>query len=155
MYQLEVKRWLVEHRFLPRDGWKVRVDIDAMERANGGQHKEDKAARARIAEDALLSLGATIGSHPEFGRADIVADHPAKGLFIVEVEGFSRRQTEQAIYSALGQLLLQMHGRHHNFVLAVPDDPTWERGIRRIPSHPREVLGLTCLLVSPSGIREL
>jgi hypothetical protein len=76
VYQLEVKRWLVAYRFPPTEGWRVHVDIDAMERAKGGQHKPGKAERARTAESALLSMGATIGAHPEFGRADIVAEHP-------------------------------------------------------------------------------
>ncbi|MDP1780176.1 MAG: hypothetical protein Q8K73_07870, partial [Anaerolineales bacterium] len=104
MYQLEVKRWLVEYRFPPSEGWKVYVDIDSMERANGGQHKPDKKVHAEDAEKALVVLGVTIGSHPNYGRADIVAEHPKHGIYIVEVEGTSSRQKEQAVYSALGQL---------------------------------------------------
>lgn len=154
MYQLEVKRWLVSYRFPPSEGWHVRVDIDAMERANGGQHKPDKAERARVAEAALQGMGAAIGAHPEFGRADIVAEHPTQGLFIVEVEGTSSRQREQAVYSAIGQLVLQMDGRRHGFVLAVPDDPVWERQFKKIPDHARTTLGLSCLLVSEHGVRE-
>lgn len=154
MYQLEVKRWLIAHRFHPNAGWKVYVDVDATERAKGGQHKPDKAKRARAAEDALVSMGATIGAHAEFGRADIVAEHPKDGLFIVEVEGASSRQKEQAVYSALGQLVLQMHGRKHGFVLAVPDEASWEKQLRKIPPHARETLGLSCVLVSERGVRE-
>lgn len=154
MYQLEVKRWLVTYCFPPNDGWKVQVDVDAMERAQGGQHKPGKAESARAAEDALLSMGACIGAHCEFGRADIVAEHPTKGLFIVEVEGTSSRQKEQAVYSALGQLVLQMHSRKHKFVLAVPDDPAWEVQVKKIPGHARITLGLSCLLVSEHGVRE-
>ena len=154
VYQLEVKRWLVAYRFSPSAGWKVRVDIDAMERAKGGQHKPDKAKRARAAEDALVSMGATIGAHADFGRADIVAEHPKNGLFIVEVEGASSRQKEQAVYSALGQLVLQMHGRKHGFVLAVPDEASWEKQLQKIPSHARATLGLSCVLVSERGVRE-
>lgn len=154
MYQLEVKRWLVAHRFPPSDGWQVHVDVDAMERAKGGQHKPDKAARASAAEAALKNMGATIGAHDEFGRADIVAEHPKQGLFIVEVEGNSARQKEQAVYSALGQLILQIDGRSHGFVLAVPDESTWEKQIHKIPSHARTMLGLTCVLVSEHGVRE-
>ena len=44
VYQLEVKRWLVAYRFPPSRGWQTRVDIDAMERAKGGQHRPDKAS---------------------------------------------------------------------------------------------------------------
>ena len=155
VYQLEVKRWLVTYRFPPRDGWSVRVDIDPMERAKGGQHKPEKAERARVAESSLLSIGATIGAHPEFGRVDIVAEHSKHGLFIVEVEGTSSRQKEQAVYSALGQLVLQMHGQKHGFMLAVPDEVSWEKQIQKIPKFARETLGLSCILVSEHGVREL
>lgn len=85
MYQLEVKRWLVEHDFHPNLGWEVWVDINAMERAKGGVHPADKAGKA------LVALGVTTGAHPEFGRADIVAEHAEKGLFIIEAEGDSSR----------------------------------------------------------------
>lgn len=154
MYQLEVKRWLVAYRFPPSTGWKVHVDIDAMERAKGGQHKPDKPGRARAAEAALVKMGVTIGAHAEFGRADIVAEHPKNGLFIAEVEGHSSRQKEQAVYSALGQLVLQMHGKKHGFVLAVPDEVSWEKQLQKIPNHARATLGLSCVLVSEHGVRE-
>lgn len=154
MYQLEVKRWLVTYRFPPSEGWSVRVDVDAMERAKGGQHKPEKAVRARIAETALQNIGVTIGAHPEFGRADIVAGHPKHGLFIVEVEGTSARQKEQAVYSARGQLVLQMSERMHRYMLAVPDEVSWENQIKKISLHARAALGLTCVLVSEHGVRE-
>ena len=154
MYQLEVKRWLVAYRFPPAEGWSVTVDIDAMERAKGGQHNPDKAERARVAEAGLRSCGATIGPNPNFGRADIVAEHPERGRFIAEVEGNSSRQKEQAVYSALGQLVLQMRSCNDGFVLAVPDDPAWERQINKIPLRAREALSLTCLLVSENRVRE-
>ncbi len=124
-----------------------------MERAKGGQHKPGKAERARVAEAALLSMGVTIGAHPEYGRADIVAVHPNHGLFVVEVEGSSSRQKEQAVYSALGQLVLQMRGTNHGFVLAVPDEPSWERQLLKIPQHARAILDLSCVLVSEHGVR--
>lgn len=155
MYQLEVKRWLVAYNFPPSDGWKVTVDIDAMERANGGQHTPDKAARTRIAEAALKEMRVTIGAHPQFGRADIVAEHQEKGLFIVEVEGISRKQKEQAVYSALGQLLLQMQGGKYKFVLALPDEESWQRQMNKIPSYAKTTLGLSCVLVSEHGVREI
>lgn len=154
MYQLEVKRWIVAHRFLPSEGWKVRVDIDAMERAKGGQHKPDKMARAKIAEDALVAMGVYIGSHPVLGRVDIVAEHPKHGSYIVEVEGSAKRQKEQAVYSALGQLVLQMKGGNYFYLLAVPDDKSWEKQLNKIPSHAKTALGLSCLLVSESEVRE-
>ena len=154
MYQLEVKHWLVAQYFNPINGWNVTVDVDAMERAKGPQHKPGKADRALLAEEKLLSIGAKIGAHPEFGRADIVAEHPISGLFLVEVEGNSSRQKEQAVYSALGQLVLQMHGRPHKFMLAVPDEPEWELQLKKIPRHAKDVLGLSCVLVSEHAVRE-
>ena len=124
-----------------------------MERAKGGQHKPEKAERARVAEAALLNMGVTIGAHPEFGRAVVVAEHSKHGLFVVEAEGNSSRQREQAMYSALGQLVLQMQGTKHGFVLAVPDEPSWEKQLLKIPLHARATLGLTCVLVSAQGAR--
>lgn len=155
MYQLEVKHWLVEYRFPPSEGWRVQVDIDPMERARGGQHKPDKVARVKAAEDALVMLGAFVGPHPTHGRADIVAEHPKHGTYIIEVEGSSSRQKEQALYSALGQLVLQMHGGKYHFLLAVPDDSSWEKQLRKIPSHVKATLGLSCLLVSKGGVKEV
>ncbi|WP_287605105.1 hypothetical protein [Thiothrix sp.] len=125
-----------------------------MERAKGGQHKPGKAERANVAESALLNMGVTIGAHPEFGRADIVAQHPRHGLFVVEVEGNSSRQKEQAMYSALGQLVLQMQGTKYGFVLAVPDEPAWQKQLLKVPPHARAALGLSCVLVSDQGVRD-
>jgi hypothetical protein len=72
MYQLEVKRYLIENMFHPRDGWNVLVDIDAMERAKGNQQKPDKKKRVEIAEQAIVVAGASIGAHPVYGRVDII-----------------------------------------------------------------------------------
>jgi hypothetical protein len=154
MYQLEVKRWLIAYRFPPSNGWTVQVDIDAMERAKGGMHKPDKAERAQVAESALIAMGVKIGAHSHYGRADIVAVHPALGTYIVEVEGNSSRQKEQALYSALGQLVLQMHGDNERYVLAVPDESSWEMQLNKIPAHARQILRLTCALVSEAAVRD-
>ena len=50
MYQLEVKRYLIELMFNSSDGWKVSVDIDAMELAKGLQQKDGKKQRVVDAE---------------------------------------------------------------------------------------------------------
>jgi len=155
MYQLEVKRWLIEYLFNPSTGWVVYVDIDAMEQARGGNHPEDKKERVAIAETRLIDLGVRIGAHPVFGRADIVAQHPAKGDVVIEVEGRSSRQREQAVYSALGQIFLQMTGGRQKFALAVPDIPEWEQQLQKIQSHVKTLTGLSCLLVSPNGVRQI
>jgi len=125
VYQLEVKRFLIEYRFPPDDGWSIHVDIDAMEPGKGPQNSEEKRRHARIAEEAMQALGVKIGPHPEFGRVDVVAHHEKHGLFLVEVEGSSSRQGEQALYSALGQLVLQMRSSPHSYAIAVPEEPSW------------------------------
>ena len=126
MYQLEVKRYLVEHQFPRSDGWEVTVDVDAMERAKGGRHLPDKQERARRAEAWLVSEGVRIGAHPEFGRADLVARKPGAATVVVEVEGDSSRQKEQALYSALGQAVLLMKATGEiRYGIAVPDTPAW------------------------------
>jgi hypothetical protein len=153
MYQVEVKRWLVSLKFPPRDGWIVTVDIDAMERARGGTHAADKAERARVAEDQLRTLGAKIGKHPIYGRADVVAEHTQHGTWLVEVEGQSSRQPEQAMYSAIGQLVIQLQGGPMHIAIAVPDDLRWRKQVAKVSSYARQLLGLTCFLVSPSGCR--
>jgi hypothetical protein len=125
-----------------------------MERAKGGKHPSDKANKARIAEHAIDDMGVTIGVNRDYRRADIVAEHPEKGLFIVEVEGDSSKQKEQAMYSALGQLLLMMDGKKHTFILAVPDDEKWETVIQRIPAYSLTALNLSCVLVREKGVRK-
>ena len=156
VYQLEVKASLARHLFPADRGWRVTVDIDAMERARGGTHSPGKAERAAAAEAELRALGALIGAHPEFGRADLVAEHPTEGTVVVEVEGQSSRQREQAVYSALGQALLSMRrfdGRI-SYAIAVPDEEAWRRQVAKIPIEVRRRLNLRALLVSSSGVKD-
>lgn len=155
MYQLEVKRYLVEHLFRPGDGWDITIDIDAMERAKGGKQPPDKAERAGRAENWLRIAGAKIGAHPDLGRVDLVAARSGLTV-VVEVEGDSRRQKEQALYSALGQVLLRMRENGDTrYGLAVPDAPLWEGQMKKIPGYVCERLPLTLWLVSKTGVREL
>lgn len=157
MYQLEVKSALVRHRFNPANGWRVTVDIDAMERAHGGKHASDKSARAAQAEAELRALGVTIGAHAAFGRADLVAEHPDFGTVVVEVEGISSRQREQAVYSALGQSILSMRSFDKGvaYAVAVPDEESWRRQIQKIPPAVFDRLHLRALLVSKDGVAEV
>lgn len=69
MYQIEVKRWLVFHKFPVGDRWDVTIDIDAMERGEKGQHPTDKQAIAAECEKWLRSQGVKIVPHPLYGRA--------------------------------------------------------------------------------------
>lgn len=156
MYQLEVKRFLVEHLFRPADGWEVTVDVDAMERANGGSHPPGKQERARCAEDWLVNEGVKIGSDPDFGRADLVARKPGAATIVVEVEGKSSKQKEQAIYSALGQAVFLMKEDGKTcYGIAVPDTPEWEHKLAKIPRHVRMRLSLTLWLVGKTAVRKL
>ena len=156
MYQLEVKRYLVEHQFPPTDGWEVTVELDAMERARGGQHSADKPERAHRAEDWLVTEGVRIGAHLDFGRADLVATKPGSATVVVEVEGESKRQKEQALYSALGQVVLQMKADCDiRYGVAVPDTHAWERQMAKVPGYICDRLSLTLWLVSETGVREL
>jgi hypothetical protein len=157
MYQLEVKRWLVAYRFPIADGWNVTVDIDAMERGNGGKHPPDKRQIAAECESWLRDQGARIVPHELYGRADLVATKKGVGTFVVEVEGDSSRQKEQAMYSALGQVVLSMGhpSPEITYALAVPDSEIWERQLRKVPSRVKDLLRLRLMLVSSSGVRDL
>lgn len=157
MFQLEVKRWLVTYEFSPRDGWAVTIDIDAMERAKGGQHPPGKQEIAAEAEAVLREAGAKIVAHPLHGRADLVAERSGSPTYVVEVEGRSSRQREQAMYSALGQLLVSMRGFDSNirYALAVPDTEDWVRQVQKIPARVKQLLNLEVFLVSTSGVRRV
>lgn len=155
MYQLEVKRWLVFHKFAPADGWDVILDIDAMERDAKGQHAPDKRMIAAECEAWLRAQGVKIVAHPVYGRADLVATKEGEGTLVVEVEGDSSRQKEQAMYSALGQLVLSMKDDSPlmSYVLAVPNSEGWERQLKKVPARIRELLSLQLWLVSERGVR--
>src|SRR6266478_760144 len=119
MYQIQVKRHLVEYLFLPSEGWTVTVHLDAMERGIGGQHPEGKREIAAECEEWLVSAGVILGRHPLYGLADLVAIHPTRGTFVLEVEGLSARQPEQAMYSALGQILTVMNRFDQSIVYGI------------------------------------
>lgn len=157
MYQLEVKRLLVLHRFPVADGWDVTIDIDAMERGEKGQHPPDKKAIAAHCETWLRQQGVKIVPHPLYGRADLVARKEGVGTFVIEVEGDSAKQKEQAMYSALGQVVLSMGDPSPDITygLAVPDSAKWETQLRKVPARIKELLKLQLLLVSEGGVRSL
>ncbi|MEN8134778.1 MAG: hypothetical protein ABFS18_04485 [Thermodesulfobacteriota bacterium] len=157
MYQLEVKQYLIENKFNPLDGWEITVDIDAMERAKGPQHKPDKKERVKIAENELKRMGATIGPHNKYGRIDVCTTNNAGETYLIEVEGKSSRQKEQAMYSALGQLLLIMNRPTKNtfYGIAVPDTPEWEIQLSKIPTYIKNTLNLKCYLTSKESTREI
>ncbi len=111
------------------------MHIDPMERGVGGRHARGKIGRAKKALQELRRLGVTIGTHPLYGPVDVVAEHPHEGTRLVEVEGESGRQREQALYSSLGQLLLSMKIWSDDlaFGIAVPDTRKWWQQLQKIP----------------------
>ncbi len=78
------------------------MHIDPMERGIDGKHGSGKVKRAKEALRKLEDLGVTLSTHKLFGPIDVVAEHDQDGMRLVEVEGESSRQREQALYSALG-----------------------------------------------------
>jgi len=157
MYQIAVKRYLIEYQFPIRDGWQVTVDLDAMELGKGDQNPPGKRRIAEQHHQWLKEQGVMIGSHQKYGRADVVACKQGLGTYIIEVEGDSSKQREQAIYSALGQTIFLMNEIPDTvrYGLAVPDSPKWEAQLQKIPERVREVLGLELFLVAATGVREL
>jgi hypothetical protein len=157
MYQLEVKHQLIRHLFPPSEGWDVVVDVDAMEKAKGSQQKLDKKEKVTRAEAALVALGVRFGMHKQHGRVDVAASHPEKGNYLIEVEGQSSKQKEQAMYSAIGQTVLMMGSSNDDatYGVAVPDQPEWERQMKKIPQRIKKLLRLKCFLVSSEGVREI
>jgi hypothetical protein len=157
MYQLEVKRWLVFHKFPVTQGWDVTMDIDSMERGKKGRHLPDKKEIAATCEAWLRSEGVKIIAHQLYGRVDLVAAKEGLGTFVVEVEGDSRRQKEQAMYSALGQVVLSMGdpSPQITYALAVPDSDKWRRQLNKVPARIRDLLRLQLWLVSEAGVRSV
>jgi hypothetical protein len=105
LYQLEVKLGLARGAFPPGSGWQLTMHIDPMERGVGGKHPPGKVKRVNAALRELRKLGVIIGTHKQFGPVDVVADHEKGGLRLIEVEGESGKQREQALYSSLGRQL--------------------------------------------------
>ncbi len=135
LYQLEVKLGLARFPFQASAGWRLTMHIDPMERGMGGRHPRGKVKRANEALRELRRLGVIIGSHDLFGPVDVVAEHPREGTRLIEVEGESGRQREQALYSSLGQLLLSMKiwSETLAYGIAVPDTREWWRQLQKIP----------------------
>ena len=157
MYQIEVKLGLIEHAFNPSVGWVVHCHLDGMELGKGQQQAAAKREIAEACMSKMSALGAMLACHTRFPRADIVAIKASTGeVHLIEVEGTSTRQREQAVYSALGQVLFKMCDAPElgrlAYGLAVPDEPRWRTMVERIPAMAREALALHVYLVSGTGV---
>lgn len=154
LYQVEVKLHLIKCCFHPTQGWRVTTDVDAMEMGKGKLQSAEKIERAQRAVAELESLGVHVGIHNTWGRVDVVADHREHGVRLIEVEGKSRKQKEQAVYSALGQLALTMKafGTSMRFGLAVPDTRAWRKQLAKIPKAYREAVRLDMYAVANGGL---
>lgn len=107
---------------------------------------------------AILALRSA--STTSYGRVDLIAHHPERGRHILEVEGYSSRQPDQTMYSALGQLLLNWRGWNEGlrYGIAVPETRRWRRQLTKIPAAVRRALGLELYLgprAPPRGLMHL
>jgi hypothetical protein len=80
-----------------------------------------------------------------------------RATLVIKMEGDSSRQKEQAMYSALGQIVLSMGDTSPAIIygLAVPDRAQWEHQLSKIPRRVREMLRLELFLVSSDGVRRV
>lgn len=152
MYQCEVKRALVEQRFPPQDGWRVTINFDVQEKGKG--HAPDPAKQAAFAgvEACLKGLAVTMGGHPDYPKADFVAERDGE-RWVIEVEGHSKGQDGDKVYSALGQLLTRMRkDRPARYAIAVHEK--LKGTALKVPPHVRKRLDLTLFVVSPTDLKE-
>jgi len=154
MHQIEVKRHLIERLFHPSHGWAVTVDLDAMELGKGAQNTREKRKVAETHRRWMEDNGIAISPHAEHGRADIVAQHSIHGKWLIECEGDTSKQREQAMYSSLGQLILLMADSRSHYALAVPHSDEWSSQVAKIPKFVRDALALKVFLVSDENIKE-
>ena len=154
MHQIEVKRYLIEWRFHPHSGWNVTVDLDAMELGKGSQNTQEKRETAEKHRTWMKDCGVILSPHAEHGRADTFAHHATYGKWLIECEGDSSRQREQAMYSSLAQLILLMSDSRSNYALAVPNSAEWSRQTSKIPQFVRDKLALKVYLVSAEDVTE-
>lgn len=157
MYQIELKRALVQHLFSPEEGWNVVVHLDPMELAQGGAHPPGKAEIAQGCVEWFREKGVRMAIDAEYGKADLVARHSDQGIFIIEVEGESSKLRTQAFYSALGQSLVRKYGEmsHAKYGLAVPNSNKWRDLIKRMPQSLFRKLEIEVFLVSFDKVEKL
>jgi hypothetical protein len=157
MYQVEVKRTLVERLFPPSERWAVVVHLDPMELAQGGTHTPGKAEVAQRCLQWFSANHVSVEVDAEYGKADLVARHPDRGTFVIEVEAESRRIRTQAFYSALGQTLVRKYGEMPSakYGIAVPASDEWKALLGRVPRRLFQDLEIEVFLVSSKDVTNL
>lgn len=154
MHQIAVKRHLIEQRFHPNSGWQVTVDLDVMELGKGVQNAEEKRRTAEHHRKWMQDNGVTVHIHKTGRRTDILASHHIHGIYVIECEGDTSKQREQALYSALGQILLQMDDLTRRFAIAFPDSEAWTKQVLKLPKAVRDALRLTVFMVATNHVKE-
>lgn len=152
IYQVEVKRHLAA--YLKAKGYEVGVHLDPMEICRGGNHPPGKLEKAEECLEWFGNHGVVCAVDRDYGKADLVARHETMSTLVVEVEGKGSKPKSQALYSALGQLLLRKYGEYPraSFALAVPDDRQWINQLARMPASLCEEQCLALYLVSSDRV---
>jgi hypothetical protein len=146
-YQIEVKRYLLDHKI---DLWDdVVVDIDAEELG------KDDLFKKLQSDESIRCLNDFIGVN-EY-RTDIKAtDRATKEKYFIEVEGFSSKQQDQAFYSALSQIILRIENNGVNkYGIAVPFTNSWIKQISKISTYIRSTLKIHLFLVDKNNVIEI
>lgn len=155
MDQIEVKQKLAELRFPPAGGWRLSVHLDGMERCSGENHPVRRREAANRCIGWFDTNGVMIRGDEQLGKADFVARHDNGDFYLIEVEGDSSRQPDQAMYSALGQLLIRRYlAPDARIGIAVPDSEKWRRQLGRLPAKLLEDLGLHLFFVGEDSVQE-
>lgn len=132
------------------------VHLDPMEMGKGPQqsknYKKINVSRDCIAwfkKESILIDKAT-GS----GKIDLVAKKTDGHIYYIEVEGDSSKQTEQAVYSALGQLIFKMKqfDKKVTYAIAAPNSDTWKANLIKIPIEVCAKLNITRYLVAQNAV---
>ncbi len=117
-----------------------------MELIPKGRGKSPKPVSAGSEAPESMSVCIQIGVAWTLSRKNLA-------IYLVEVEGDAAKQREQAMYSALGQLLLLMEQpMGARFCLAVPDTREWRAQRAKVPRRVVELLSLEFFLVSTESV---
>lgn len=148
-YQIEIKKYLVNHKRKHKLWKDIIVDIDAEEVG-----KDDSLKKSQ-SDECVLHLNAFKGVN-EY-RTDIKAtDILTKKNYYIEVEGFSSKQQEQAFYSALSQIILRMKNKSDNiYGIAVPNTESWIKQVSKISKYIRSILNIHLFLVDKKDVIEV